>query len=298
MDLTNALYHRLIAHSFGRAAHTYEQFAHLQKQVSDQLLERSLELKIQPTVIADIGAGSGHLTRSLSRHYPQAQVYAIDIALPMLQVARQQVPWSFPLIRPRRQHFITANATQLPLASNSIDLLVSSLMLQWCPDFADVFAEFARVLKPDGVLLFSTLGLDTLKELRQSWATVDDTNHVNQFIDMHILGDALLRAGLHNPVMDIDWHRYFYADVFTLMRELKAIGAQTVLTGKRQGLTGKNKFNAMLAQYEQFRTPQGLTATYEVVYGHASGCKTPKSQPSHGEVRIPISQIQRIKTTK
>ncbi|ALG66660.1 malonyl-ACP O-methyltransferase BioC [Beggiatoa leptomitoformis] len=297
MDSPDLLNLRAIARSFGQAAQTYEQFAQLQKEVCEQLVARTVELKIQPTVIADIGAGSGRLTRALSQHYPNAQLYALDIAMPMLQYAQQKAPWSIPFFRPRHQHFIAANALHLPIASASVDLVVSSLMLQWCPDFAGVFAEFARVLKPDGVLLFSTLGLDTLKELRQSWASVDDTNHINHFTDMHELGDALLRAGLHNPVMDVDWHRYYYADVVTLMRELRAIGAHTVMTGKRQGLTGKHKFQSMLSHYEQHRTPQGLTATYEVVYGHAGGRKTPQIKSTDGIVKIPISQIQRPKPT-
>ncbi|MCK5876276.1 MAG: methyltransferase domain-containing protein, partial [Candidatus Marithrix sp.] len=139
--------------AFNRVATTYDQYAHLQKTVGDELLERVKWLKTSPQNILDIGAGTGSLAKKLSLQYEDANVYAIDIAVQMLQQASQQIP---------SQHFICADAAKLPIADNSIDLLVSNLMLQWCDDIQMVFAEFARVLQPNGAIFFSTFGPDTL----------------------------------------------------------------------------------------------------------------------------------------
>lgn len=277
-----------VAQSFDRVAPTYQQSARLQKQVEDDLLERLDWLKIEPQQILDVGAGTGRLSDALSQKYYPAPVYAIDISIKMLQTGYHRSGFS-------NQHRICADAAYLPIADDSIDLLVSNLMLQWCNDIQAVFAEFARVLKPDGALFFTTFGPDTLKELRHSWAKVDNASHLNLFVDMHDLGDALLPVGLKNPVMDVDWLQFTYSDAKQLMKELKAIGAHNMTAGRPRCLTGKSKFKAMLAAYEQYRSPEGLLpATYEVIYGHALG-KQPREPlaPESGTVAIPISQIGR-----
>lgn len=274
-----------VSQSFDRVAPTYEQYAQLQQQIGNNLLERLEYLKITPRMILDVGAGSGRLSRALTRCYPQAQIYGLDLSLKMVTVARCQAPRWF-----SRQHFACADALQLPIAANCIDLLLSNLMLQWCNDIHQVFAEFARVLKPEGALLFATFGLDTLKELRHSWATVDNASHVNRFWDMHELGDALLQAELTHPVMDTDWLQLTYPDVKQFMKALKNIGAHNITAGRPRGLMGKTKFQAMLSAYEQYRGSNGkMPVTYEVVYGHAWGKKAIKSSPS--TVNIPLTAI-------
>jgi len=281
----------LVAQSFDRVAPTYEQWARVQKTVEDDLLERLDWIKMEPQQILDVGAGIGRLSDALSNKYHQAQVYAIDISIKMLQT----VPQSLPSSRFSNQHRVCADAAYLPIADESIDLLVSNLMLQWCNDIHAVFAEFARVLKPDGALFFTTFGPDTLSELRQCWAKVDNARHVNLFADMHDLGDALLPAGLKNPVMDVDWLQFTYSDAKQLMKELKAIGAHNLTAGRPRSLMGKNKFKAMLAAYEQYRSPEGgLPATYEVIYGHALGKQSIELlAPDSGIVAIPIDRIGR-----
>ncbi|KHD06328.1 hypothetical protein PN36_10285 [Candidatus Thiomargarita nelsonii] len=273
---------RQVSQSFGRVAARYEQWASLQKMVGEDLLERLQWLKLVPQQILDVGAGVGRLSRALSKQYKQAHVYSVDIALEMVKLGHLDAPRWF-----SKQHFVCADGAHLPFADDSVDLLVSNLMLQWCNDIQVVFAEFARVLKPEGALFFSTFGPDTLKELRESWASVDNASHVNRFLDMHNYGDALLQAGLSNPVMDVDRFQFTYSDAKQLMRELKHIGAHNLTAGRSRSLTGKGKFQAMLGAYEEYRSADGLLpATYEVVYGHAWG-KKPLS------VAIPISQIGR-----
>jgi malonyl-CoA O-methyltransferase len=160
-----------------------------------------------------------------------------------------------------------------------------------------VFAELRRVLKPNGVLLFSSFGPDTLRELRNAWAVVDQHTHVNRFIDMHDLGDAMMRAGLAEPVLDIERFTLTYADAMTLMRELKAIGAHNVTAGRRHGLTGRTALKQMLAAYETQRRDGSLPASYEVVYGQAWGNDRPAKHQHDlpDEVHVPISKIGRRK---
>jgi len=254
-----------VSQSYNRAASTYEQYANIQKIVGDELLERLQWLKIEPRQILDVGAGTGRLARALGSRYKKAYVYNIDIAPQMMIEAAKQTPSS-------KQFFVCADALRLPFIDDDVDLLVSNLMLQWCNDIHAVFAEFRRVLKPDGALFFTTFGPSTLNELQKSWAQVDNASHVNRFLDMHDIGDILLEVGLSNPVMDVEQFEFTYNEIKSLMKELKYTGAHNITAGRSRGLMGKGKFQAMLAAYEQYRSPEKLLpVTYEVVYGHALG---------------------------
>jgi malonyl-CoA O-methyltransferase len=141
-------------------------------------------------------------------------------------------------------------------------------MMQWCEDLETLFAECLRVLKNGGLFLFTTFGSNTLQELKKSWSVVDDNPHVNTFIDMHDVGDALLKSGFQNPVMESEGLILTYQDVMDLLKDLKGIGAQNVRS-RQSNLTGKGKFQQMLASYEAYRTDGKIPATYEVLYGHA-----------------------------
>lgn len=277
-----------IKKSFAKAAESYDQVAHLQQWVADNLLERLTWLKMNPQTILDAGSGTGQLTRGLTQMYPQARVYALDFAWPMLREARRQQPRNWRQWGKKTGYWICGEVERLPLADESLDMIVSNLMLQWCNNVELVFKEFLRVLKPKGILLFSTLGPDTLQELRHSWAAVDQYSHVNQFIDMHDLGDSLLAQGFIDPVMDIDWVHYHYANVKDLLRDLKRLGAHNVTHDRLKGLTGKQHFNQMVNAYEKLRNENDLPVTYEVVYGHALG-NQPQTHLSK-EVKIPFVQ--------
>ena len=187
---------------------------------------------------------------------------ALDSSLQMLKMAGKQRSWLRPFER------ICADAELLPLRDGSVDLIVSNLMLQWCAPDA-VFAEFRRVLKPSGLLSFSSFGPDTLRELRTAWGQIDAHSHVHQFIDMHDLGDALVRNGFAAPVLDVERFTLQYLDVRKVAADLKATGAHNATAGRARGLTGARKFAAMQAAYETFRQDGRLPATYEVVFAHA-----------------------------
>jgi len=253
--------------AFERAANTYDAAAVIQREVSQRLLERLNYINLQPISILDVGAGTGISLAGLSQHYPAASIYALDIARPMLIEARKKQGWWQRLRRPVK--LITGDAESLPLADASVDLLFSNLALQWCLDLDQTFNEFRRVLKPGGLLMFTTFGPDTLRELRSCWSQVDGYTHVNNFFDMHDIGDALVRNSFAEPVMDMELLTMTYKDVPSLMRDLKTIGAHNVTQGRSRKLTGKGRLQRVNAAYEQYRSDGVLPVSYEVVYGHA-----------------------------
>jgi malonyl-CoA O-methyltransferase len=256
---------RALARSFDRAGAGYDAAAQLQQQVRAELLDRLQYFALEPQCILDLGAGTCQAAVALRRRFVRARVIALDIASGMLR-ASPRPGW------PRRRfERVCADAYALPLATRSLDLAYSNLMLQWCDRPELVFRELARVLKPGAVLVFSSFGPDTLKELRLAWESVDHGIHVSQFPDMPQLGDAMMHAGLIEPVMDIEPHHLLYPDVYALMRELKRIGARNAASQRSRGLTGRDRLQRMIAAYEQRRTAAGVPATFEVIFGAAFG---------------------------
>ncbi len=275
---------KLVRRAFGRAAAGYEAVAVLQHEVESLLLERleilatppaellsearargmATPFKSSPQSILDVGCGTGRASAALRKRYPKAEIIALDLALPMLQQARRRAGWWKPFRR------VCADARALPLADQSVDLIFSNLCLQWIENLGGVFNEFRRVLRPGGWLMFSSFGPDTLTELRQSWAAADQGAHVNVFLDMHDVGDAMLAAGFRDPMLDVERYTLTYRDARQLMRELKAIGAGNAAAERQRGLTGKSRLQRMLAHYESFRSDEGLLpASYEVIFAQA-----------------------------
>jgi malonyl-CoA O-methyltransferase len=186
----------------------------------------------------------------------------------MLSRAAGRVPAWRRLLGARRPALLCADVERLPLAASCAQLAFSNLALQWCRAEA-VFAETARVLEPGGLFLFSTFGPDTLKELRAAFAAVDGHDHVNRFVDMHDLGDALVAAGFADPVMEMEMITLEYASVEAVARDLKAIGARNAMPGRPRGLSGRGRWKQVAANYERHRREGALPASWEVIYGHA-----------------------------
>lgn len=256
--------------SFNRAAQSYDEAAVLQKLVRDEMLSRLDLINIAPKSILDAGCGTGHGSFAMQKRFKNAQVLSLDLALHMLQKTEMQRPILHKIFG--KNALLCADIESLPIANASIDLLWSNLALQWCNDLDAAFNEAIRVLKPNSLYIFSTFGPDTLKELRA--ASSNGNTHVSRFIDMHDIGDALVRAGFNAPVLDVERYTLTYDDVKSVMRDLKNIGAHNATVGRGRGLTGKSFLQNLVAQYEQFR--QGakesggkLPATFEVIYGHA-----------------------------
>lgn len=269
---------------FGRACASYDRAANLQAEVRAELLERAKLLfkpiDNQPPIILDLGAGTGTALPALRAIWPAARLLAIDAAAPMVAAAnnRAVIASASLLGKLRRiwqqspaQVAICADAAALPLATASVDLVFSNLMLQWCDPPDAALREIARVLKPGAVVVFSTFGPDTLRELRAAWATVDDHAHVSRFLDMHDVGDALARQGLREPVLDVDRLQTTHGDVPALMRHLKDIGARNASRGRNHALTGRRKFTAMCAAYPHNAENSDIHASWEVIYASAFG---------------------------
>lgn len=269
---------RRVRAAFGRAAGSYDQVTVLQREVGRRVLDRLGLVRVQPDSILDLGAGTGHGMAALARQYRRSRLTAMDIATPMLHQARRRAPWF------RRIGFASGDAERLPLADGSFDLVHSNLMLQWCANLDAALCEMLRVLRPGGLLMFTTFGPDTLRELRASWQAVDGHSHVNLFVDMHDIGDALLRAGYSEPVMDVETFTLTYDDVYGVMRDLKQMGAGNATRGRARNLTGKGRMLTMVAAYEGWRREQRLPATFEVVYGHAWAPRA-ESRPSERAAR-------------
>ncbi|HEY0635651.1 MAG TPA: malonyl-ACP O-methyltransferase BioC [Gammaproteobacteria bacterium] len=281
---------RAVRAAFEHSAAHYDEVAVLQREVATRLLERLDLFKLQPHSILDIGCGTGHCTYALAAHYPKARIVAMDLAHAMVKHTRKR--FSFIQRKWRNHGFTCADAERLPFATHSFEMIFSNLTLQWCSDLEGVFSEFRRVLKPGGLVLFSTLGPDTLKELRSAWAAVDGHVHVNKFTDMHDVGDAMVRARLADPVMDMEMLTLTYREGMTLMRDLQRLGAHNVNAGRNPGLTGRARIQAVLNAYEKFRTADGLLpASYEVLYGHAWRAEQEREVIASGDAVIRVDQI-------
>jgi malonyl-CoA O-methyltransferase len=272
-----------VRQAFNRAAKTYDQYAVLQYDIAERVLERLDVIQTRINTVLDVGCGTGYCTRALAKRYSRAKIIGVDLAPAMLEAAEAQESWR------RRARYLAGDAEALPVASHSVDLVFSNLAIQWCdPD--RVFAEFARVLRPGGVLMFTTFGPDTLRELRDAWQQVNDAPHVHEFIDMHDLGDALMRAGLAEPVVDMEKLVVHYPDVAGVMRDLKGIGAYNMDPDRARGLTGKQAFKSFRSAYEALAVEGKIPATYEAVFGHAWAPSGSRQGP-RGEQAVSLADI-------
>jgi malonyl-CoA O-methyltransferase len=274
-----------VRRAFSRAAQDYDAAAVLQREVCTRMLERLGCIKLQPSRILDIGSGTGWGTRQLGERYPKADVTALDIAIGMLQLARGTSSWWQKLFTGKRENFLCADVEALPIASNSVEMIWSNLALQWCNDLQATFVELQRVLKVDGLLIFSSFGVDTLKELRIAFSEVDGYNHVNRFADMHDIGDMLVAAGFADPVMEMETLTLTYNDVRAVMQDLKSIGANNATAGRATGMMGKANWQRVTENYEKLRRDGKLPATFEIIYGHAWKPTTKKTQDGRAIIK-------------
>ena len=250
--------------SFNRCAGQYNDSAVLQEEVLSRLLERLEYIKIQPDLVMDLGCGTGAAIKPLRKRYKKSKLVALDMADEMLALTKKQYGWL------DRKWLLNADMEQLPLKDDCVDLLFSSLALQWSNDLAEGFKEFKRVGRRGGLLMFTTFGVNTLNELRESWARVDSSPRVHQFMDMHDIGDMMLSAGLSQPVMDQEEITMQYSSFKDLLSDLKSIGATNAEKGRQRGLMTAGKLKRLQQAYEQIAfSDNRYTATYEIVYGHA-----------------------------
>ncbi len=251
---------------FERAAEHYAQFAVVPNEIGNRLLEHLDPIRITPARIIDAGAAVGATTHALAKRYPKARIMPLDYALNMLCVGKRKTSRWF-----SRQHAICADAERLPLRQNSVDMVFANLLPSWVNEPDRLLAEFARVLQPHGLLMFSALGPDTLKELRDSFG---ESHHVHAFMDMHDIGDAMVRAGLTDVVMETERITVYYSSLSALTAELRGLGAANVLTQRARGLLTPGRLKQLESRYENAREADGLPATCEVIYAHAWAAQT------------------------
>lgn len=254
-----ALDKKKVAQSFGRAATTYDAVAQLQRDVGKHLLQY-IPVQIEPGArVIDLGAGTGFFTRQLAARFDEADVIGLDIAEGMLHFSQQQA-------HSMNINWLCADAELLPLADKSVNLIFSSLVIQWCSNLLQLLRELARVLKPGGQLVIATLGPNTLHELKSAWQQADNYVHVNQFQSQDSLRFAAVAADMTIDHFAVEQRVIYFERLTELTRELKALGAHNMNAGKPEGLTGRARIAAFKAAYEPFREERGLPATYEVFY--------------------------------
>lgn len=249
----------------------------LRREISSRMFDRLELVKIAPQRLIDAGCGTGAALPLLQKTYPAAQILGVDAALPMLQAAQQPAGRSSPLnqllskLLPAKAgvDLLCADFADLPLGHLSVDLLWSNLALHWHPQPDRVFAEWRRVLRVNGLLMFSCFGPDSLRELRTAFAEADLAEHTLPFVDMHDFGDQLVEAGFATPVLDMETITVTYDTPQALLADVRALGGNPLATVPR-GLMGRQRWQRMLAALERGRRADGkLALTFEVIYGHA-----------------------------
>lgn len=274
--------------AFDKAASTYDEHAIVQQEIGERLFERLQFIRLNPETILDLGTGTGFLLPKLRATFPHALITAVDVSKASLSQAKKSYQ-RFDV------DFTQADAHELPFTENSFDLIISNLMLPWSPDMMATFAACLCALKKGGLFIFTTVGIDTLKELRQAFSQVDALDHVNTFYDMHDIGDGLAQVGFADPVVDMEYLTVTYKNLPRLFSDLKNTGSHIMPAQSQQGLYSKHKWKKMCEAYEQFKTRAGLyPATIEIIYGHAFKPQRAAQRPdASGAISISIDEIER-----
>lgn len=271
---------------FDRAAASFDSADFVHAVTREGLLDRMVPLVVDAKVVVDLGSATGSAGASLRKRFRGAHIVSVDISRPMLEKSRQKrARFSF-----ARSSFVQANACSLPFREQSVDVVFSNLLLPFVDPPERMFEEVARILRKGGVFAFATLGPDSLLELRRAWRGIDDHAHVKDFLDMHDVGDALLKAGLRDPVLDVDRLRVQYATSGKLFADLERVGARNTLRQRCPALTGRRRFGRMIEALSQGNAAGSIELELELVYGHCWG-GGPRMQP--GNFRIDASGIPR-----
>jgi len=259
LDLINK---QMIARSFGKAAPTYDSVAHFQRWVGEGLLSRIPDIDARR--ILDLGCGTGHFLPDLHNRFPDAELIGLDLSEQMLQFARKQCPET-------KVQWLLGDGESLPLKNHSVDLIFSSLSIQWCGNLGSLFGEIERVLSDRGVFVFTSLLDGTLAELKTAWAKVDDAQHVNEFAELQDYQRAIDASGLSVDCLASELRVLPYSSVNALTRELKKLGAHNMTPHRVTHVTGRERVRQFLAAYDAFRLNDGrFPATYNVLWGGVS----------------------------
>ena len=269
---------------FNRAAASFDDADFVHAATRDGLLARLKPMVVAAKSVVDLGSATGSTTRALKKRFRGARVISVDLSRNMLRKGLAKQSWL------AKSPAIQAHATALPFADQSVDVVFANLLLPWIDDPAELFAEVARVLRKDGLLMFATLGPDSLLELRRAWQVADDYAHVNPFLDMHDIGDAAVKAGLRDPVLDVDRMAVTYSHPDALFQDLTRVAGRNCLNGRNPALVSKARFGKVIDALEATVNGDVLTLNLELVYGHCWGCGP---RPPAGDFLIDASHIGR-----
>ena len=265
-----------ILKSFDAKSSSYDEYSFVQKEVSERMIKRLKFLKSKPLNILDIGCGTGYLSNLISRHLPNSNIVCMDFSYEMVSQCKNKNIKLEPLV---------ADAEYMPFKTSTFDLVISSFTLHWCQQIDKIFSDIFRILKNNGNFMFTTVGPDTLKELRDAYKLIDNYEHINTFDDMHTYGDILLSSGFHDPVMDVERLIIEYKNFNEVLQSLRKTGASTVIYNKSKFTAKKSLKN--LERYYKKNNKNGLfPVTYEMIYGVA--WKRSTQNPINNEVVIPI----------
>ena len=276
-----------IRNSFNRHAAQYEHFSRVQQEIGRRLFERLSYLKNIPTCVLDLGCGTGYFSQLLQTLYPKAQIVGVDIAHSMLTQAK--------IKQDADNHWSLLNADMrcLPFDASTFDLVFANQVIHWSFPMQQILQEINRVMSAEGCLMFSTLGPDTFIELKQAFSRADPYTHVNDFVDLHIVGDCLLQELFIDPVVDRECLTAHYSSLTALLSSLKAQGVRNVHPARNLGLTGRSTWRIFTEAMAASKTSKGdYPLSYEVIYGHAwKGTLHRHTQGT--QARIPISMLRR-----
>lgn len=262
---------------FNRAAASFDDAGFAHRQVADSLFDRLDPMTIAPGMVVDLGCAAGAALRALEKRFRKARLIGVDRSPAMLRAADEHRGWL------SRQRLVRADAEALPFADHHVDLVFSNLLLPWLPNPDRCFAEVSRVLSKDGLFLFSSLGPDSFQTLGEAFSTIDNSPRINAFADMHDIGDGLVRAGLRDPVLDVERLTITFSSAEKLFDDLSACGARNALAGRRRGLMTRRQLETATQNLSVDGT---IRVELEVVYGHAWG-----SGQKPGAVRIDAGTI-------
>ena len=256
--------HYRIRHAFNRAARSYDDVSRVFDEVGARLLAHLDPINIDPDRVLDVGCGTGTGTIALARRYRHARIYAVDCAWPMLRVAQVKGPKFF-----SRQHYVCARAESLPAGDHSIDLVHANLLLPWCPALESPLSEFVRVLAPGALLVTSSLGPDTLIELRRFWTSDEEPHAMPGLLDMHDLGDALVGVGLDDVVVETERLTVQYESTVQLLDDLKRSGVWAARTTRSVANRSQVDFARSRRRYRALLAGFRIDVTFEIIYAHA-----------------------------
>lgn len=264
-----------------KAASHYAEVAYLDHLVANELDKRLDVIKFQPNVILNYGAKDNYSVDFLRRRYSEADIFSVEVSENFFELSRMPMN-------------LVAEGEMLPIKKASVDLIFSNLMLHSANEFQKLLLDFRRILKPNGLLFFSMLGRDTLKELRECFLQVSPYPHIHDYFDMHDVGDSLLKNQFSDPVMDMEQITINFSSPLDLIREIKKSGNSNVHLERQCGLMGKKAWKQALDYYNKFAIEAAYPATFEVIYGHAwAPAQDMRAMMNeNGEVTFPVHLLK------